>query len=61
MLNHFETLCSLCGTSGDESEVRSYLISVLEHTDRVSWWIDPLGNLLVEKRGKARAPHKLPL
>ncbi len=59
MLNHFETLCSLCGTSGDESEVRSYLISVLEHTDRVSWWIDPLGNLLVEKRGKARAPHKL--
>ena len=29
MLNHFETLCNLCASSGDESEVRNYILSVL--------------------------------
>ena len=29
MLNHFETLCNLCVSSGDESEVRNYILSVL--------------------------------
>lgn len=28
MLNHFETLCNLCASSGDESEVRNYILSV---------------------------------
>lgn len=59
MLKHFEELCNLCATSGDEMSVRQYIISVLERTDHVSWEIDPLGNLLIQKRGKNRAPHKL--
>ena len=59
MLNHFETLCNLCAVSGDEQAVRSYLISVLEKRHDVTWTIDPLGSLLVEKRGQNRAPHKL--
>ncbi len=52
-------LCDLCGTSGDETEVREYLIEKLLRIGGVSWEVDPLGNLLVEKRGKARAPHRL--
>lgn len=59
MLKHLEELCNLCASSGDEFAVRSYLISVLERTDHVAWEIDALGNLLVQKRGQNRAPHKL--
>lgn len=59
MLNHFQELCNLCAVSGDENAVRDYVIKALEQTAGVSWSIDPLGNLLVEKRGEKRAPHKL--
>ena len=59
MLNHFETLCNLCASSGDESEVRNYILSVLRKRKDVTWEIDPLGSLLVQKQGKKRAPHKL--
>ena len=59
MLNHFETLCNLCASSGDESEVRNYILSVLRERKDVTWEIDPLGSLLVQKQGKKRAPHKL--
>lgn len=59
MLKHFETLCNLCASSGDENAVRSYLIAELAKLDGVTWSVDPLGNLLVEKRGQKRAPHKL--
>lgn len=59
MLKHFRELCNLCAVSGDETAVRDYVIQALEGNDTVSWRIDPLGNLLVEKHGKSRAPHKL--
>ena len=59
MLNHFETLCNLCASSGDESEVRNYILSVLRERKDVTWEIDPLGSLLVQKQGKKRASHKL--
>lgn len=59
MLKHLKELCDLCGVSGDEGAVREYIIHVLEQTDHVSWEIDPLGSLLVQKHGRNRAPHKL--
>lgn len=59
MLKYLKELCDLCAVSGDETAVREYIIHILEHMDNVSWKIDPLGNLLVEKHGKQRAPHKL--
>ncbi|MFR0950692.1 MAG: M42 family peptidase [Ruminococcus callidus] len=46
-------------SSGDESEVRNYILSVLRERKDVTWEIDPLGSLLVQKQGKKRAPHKL--
>lgn len=59
MLNHFEELCNLCAVSGDEGAVRDYVCRALEGNPTVSWQIDPLGNLLVEKKGAQRAPHYL--
>lgn len=59
MLNHFEELCNLCAVSGDEGAVRDYVCHALEENPTVSWQIDPLGNLLVEKKGAQRAPHHL--
>lgn len=59
MLNHFEELCNLCAVSGDEGAVRDYVCRALEGNPTVSWQIDPLGNLLVEKKGAQRAPHHL--
>lgn len=59
MLNHFEELCNLCAVSGDEGAVWDYVCRALEGNPTVSWQIDPLGNLLVEKKGAQRAPHHL--
>lgn len=59
MLNHFEELCNLCAVSGDEGTVRDYVCRALEGNPTVSWQTDPLGNLLVEKKGAQRAPHHL--
>lgn len=59
MLNHFEELCNLRAVSGDEGAVRDYVCRALEGNPTVSWQIDPLGNLLVEKKGAQRAPHHL--
>lgn len=59
MLNHFEELCNLCAVSGDEGAVRDYVCRALEGNPTVSWQIDPLGNLLVEKKGAQRASHHL--
>ena len=59
MLKHFETLCGLCAVPGDETAVRDYIIDVLKEIPSVSWQIDPLGSLIVQKKGKNPAPHKL--
>lgn len=46
----FKKLCDLSGVSGREEAVREAIISYLP--DDVSWEIDPLGNLLVKKKGR---------
>ncbi len=48
-----KTLCELNGTSGREDTVRDFLIAHLPKD--VSYTVDALGNLIVEKRGAQRA------
>ena len=57
MLNHLESLCRLCGASGQEHPVRDYLIEQIKPLG-IPYQIDPLGNLIVEKKGKQTPPKK---
>ena len=57
MLNHLESLCRLCGTSGQEHPVRDYLIEQIKPLG-LPYQVDPLGNLIVEKKGKQTPPKK---
>ncbi|MGN0570868.1 MAG: M42 family metallopeptidase [Candidatus Fimenecus sp.] len=54
-----KTLCTLNGTSGREDAVRDYILTQLPET--VTYKTDALGNLLVEKTGKARSKNKVAL
>lgn len=54
-----KTLCELNGTSGREDTVRDFLIAHLPKD--VSYTVDALGNLIVEKRGAQRAKNKVML
>ena len=56
MLDTLETLCCLEGVAGGEDEVRDYILErVLPHADEIR--TDPLGNLMVFKKG-AVTPEK---
>ena len=57
MLNHLESLCRLCGASGQEHPVRDYLIEQIKPLG-IPCQVDPLGNLIVEKKGKQTPPKK---
>lgn len=54
-----KTLCELNGTSGREDEVRDYIISQLPSD--CNYIIDNLGNLIVNKKGRARPKNKVML
>ena len=48
-----ETLCCLRGVSGSEDEIRNYILErVMPHADEIR--TDPMGNLMVFKKGAAR-------
>ncbi len=52
MLDTMETLCCLDGVSGSENEVREYILErVLPFADEIR--TDPMGNLMVFKKGAA--------
>ena len=54
-----KTLCMLNGTSGDERQVRDFIISKLpEDCDYI---VDPLGNLIVNKKGEIEPQNKVAL
>lgn len=54
-----KTLCMLNGTSGDERQVRDFIISKLpEDCDYI---VDPLGNLIVNKKGETEPKNKVAL
>ena len=60
MLDLLKELCLLNGVSGDEDDVRSYLIQrALRSVDRVG--VDSIGNLTVFKQGKKSTGNKLML
>ncbi len=60
MLKHVEELTTLNGISGCEEDVRTYLIAALKASPRkISWTVDPLGNLLCEVEGEAPAKRRV--
>lgn len=54
-----KTLCMLNGTSGDEKAVRDFIISRLP--DDCDYIVDPLGNLIVNKKGETEPKNKVAL
>ena len=59
MLKHLEALCRLCGTSGNEQDVRAYIQQTIG--DLGTCTVDPLGNLLVLRKGRKRPEKTLML
>ena len=59
MLNELKNLCLIDGTSGDEGRVREYIISKIK--DKCEYSVDPMGNVLAFKKGKAQPKNKVML
>lgn len=57
MLENLKKLCSLCSISGDESEVRDYIINEIK--DHCEYSVDPLGSIIAFKKGKKTPQKKL--
>ncbi len=57
MLEHLKNLCLLDGISGREKAVRDYIIN--EVKDKVSYTVDPMGNLLCLKKGRKTPKNKV--
>lgn len=57
MLETLKELCLINGISGDEKNVRDYIISRIE--GKCEYKIDPMGNLLAFKKGKATPKNKV--
>lgn len=57
MIELLKQLCALDGTSGDEGNVRDFIIQKIDgHCD---WRVDALGNIIAFKKGKKRSAKKL--
>ncbi|MBQ2847719.1 MAG: M42 family peptidase [Clostridia bacterium] len=59
MLEMIKELCALSGISGRENAVRDYIIDKIK--DYAEYSIDPLGNLIVFKKGRKPAKNKVML
>ncbi len=58
MIDLIKNLCELDGISGREKAVRDYIISCIkDYADEIT--VDPLGNLIVFKKGRYRATKKV--
>lgn len=57
MLETLKTLCELNGTSGREEKVREYIISRIK--DKCEFTVDPMGNIICFKKGKALPANKV--
>lgn len=57
MYELLEKLCSIGGVSGREDKVREFIISEIDGF--ADWRVDPLGNLIVHKKGKSPAKNKV--
>lgn len=54
-----KTLCEMNGTSGDEKNVCDFIISQLP--DDCEYAVDPMGNLIVNKKGETEPENKVAL
>ena len=52
MLDLLKTLCTLPGVSGDEGVVRNYILEQIKTCPSTQAMVDPMGNVIVEKKGK---------
>ena len=60
MIEHLKNLCNLSGVSGNEGEVRSYILSAIkDRADEIK--TDTMGNLIVLKKGAKRPKNKVML
>lgn len=59
MLEMIKELCALSGVSGRENAVRDYIIEKIK--DYAEYSVDPLGNLIVFKKGRKEAKNKVML
>ncbi|MGN1002078.1 MAG: M42 family metallopeptidase [Oscillospiraceae bacterium] len=60
MLDTLKTLCYLSGVSGFEDEVRDYILErAMPFADEIT--TDPMGNLMVFKKGKVSTPERVML
>lgn len=60
MLDTLKTLCYLSGVSGFEDEVRDYILErAMPYADEIN--TDPIGNLMVFKKGKVSTPERVML
>lgn len=58
MLDTLKTICYLSGVSGFEDEVRDYILErAMPYASSIS--TDPMGNLIIFKKGAVEAPRKL--
>ena len=57
MLEQLENLCLLNGISGREKAVRDYIIDKVK--DKVTYTVDPMGNLLCFKKGRKAPENKV--
>ncbi len=54
-----KNLCELNGTSGDEKQVRDFIISQLP--EDCEYAVDPIGNLIVNKKGEIKPKNNVAL
>ncbi len=59
MFENLKELCDLCGTSGDEGNIRDYIISQIK--DHCQYSVDPLGNIIAFKKGRSVPKNKVML
>lgn len=60
MLETVKTLCALSGASGNEDDVRDYILErIMPFSDKIT--TDAMGNLIVSKKGKVQGSRKVML
>lgn len=59
MINYLDKLCRLDAPSGNEKSVRNYLLNVISPS--AECFVDPLGNIIGEKKGRKTPAHKIML
>lgn len=61
MIDLLRELCSIYGTSGDETRVAEYIINKIKDIEGVTYHVDALGSVVVLKRGKEKPKNKVML